>query len=76
MTASPTLRVLAVDDNSSLLRFLVSAFTANACAVTPAPTAERALELIGTEDFDLVVSEYGASTWCERMELLFSFHIS
>jgi len=57
MTASPTLRVLAVDDNASLLRFLVSAFTANGCAVTAAPTAERALELIGTEDFDLVVSD-------------------
>jgi response regulator RpfG family c-di-GMP phosphodiesterase len=57
MTASSTLRVLAVDDNSSLLRFLVSAFTANSCAVTPAPTAERALELIETEDFDLVVSD-------------------
>jgi response regulator RpfG family c-di-GMP phosphodiesterase len=49
--------VLAVDDNASLLRFLVSAFTANACAVTPAPTAERALELIGAEAFDLVVSD-------------------
>src|SRR5687767_15510712 len=57
MTASSTLRVLAVDDNASLLRFLVSAFTANHCAVTPAPTAERALELIGGEDFDLVVSD-------------------
>jgi response regulator RpfG family c-di-GMP phosphodiesterase len=57
MTASSTLRVLAVDDNASLLRFLVSAFTANACAVTPAPTAERALELIGGQDFDLVVSD-------------------
>lgn len=57
MTASPTLRVLAVDDNSSLLRFLVSAFTANGCTVTAAPTAERALELIGAEDFDLVVSD-------------------
>ena len=57
MTDSPTLRVLAVDDNSSLLRFLVSAFTANGCTVTPAPTAERALELIGAESFDLVVSD-------------------
>ena len=37
MTASSALRVLAVDDNASLLRFLVSAFTANDCAVTPAP---------------------------------------
>ena len=57
MTAPSTLRVLTVDDNASLLRFLVSAFTANACAVTPAPTAERALELIAAEAFDLVVSD-------------------
>lgn len=57
MTSPSPLRVLAVDDNSSLLRFLVSAFTANGCGVTPAPTAECALELIGNEDFDLVVSD-------------------
>ncbi|HEX3176986.1 MAG TPA: HD domain-containing phosphohydrolase [Methylomirabilota bacterium] len=57
MTSSPALRVLAVDDNASLLRFLVSAFSANACAVTPAPTAEQALELIAANDFDLVVSD-------------------
>ena len=57
MTAPSTLRVLTVDDNASLLRFLVSAFTANACAVPPAPTAERALELIAAEAFDLVVSD-------------------
>ena len=51
------MKVLAVDDNASLLRFLVSAFTANGCAVTPAPTAEQALELIAREAFDLVVSD-------------------
>jgi len=57
MTASSQLRVLAVDDNASLLRFLVSAFTANGCAVTAAPTAEQALELIARDTFDLVVSD-------------------
>ena len=33
--APEVLRVLVVDDNASLLRFLVSAFSANGCAVTP-----------------------------------------
>jgi putative nucleotidyltransferase with HDIG domain len=57
MTSSSELRVLAVDDNASLLRFLISAFTANGCAVTSASTAEQALELIAGEAFDLVVSD-------------------
>src|SRR2546428_13785399 len=56
MTAVSSLRVLAVDDNSSLLRFLVSAFTASGCAVTAAPTAEEALDRIETDAFDPVVS--------------------
>src|SRR5205814_6778920 len=57
MTSASALRVLAVDDNSSLLRFLVSAFTASGCAVTAAPTAEEALDRIETDAFDLVVSD-------------------
>ena len=51
------LRVLVVDDNASLLRFLVSAFSANGCAVTPAAAAEQAVELLGGDAFDLVVSD-------------------
>jgi response regulator RpfG family c-di-GMP phosphodiesterase len=57
MASSSELRVLAVDDNASLLRFLISAFTANGCAVTSASTAEQALELIAGDVFDLVVSD-------------------
>ncbi len=57
MTSVSVLRVLAVDDNSSLLRFLVSAFTASGCAVTAAPTAEDALDRIEAESYDLVVSD-------------------
>ena len=57
MTSTSELRVLAVDDNASLLRFLISAFTANGCAVTSASTAEQALELINGDVFDLVVSD-------------------
>src|SRR2546421_9785643 len=57
MTAVTSLRVLAVDDNSSLLRFLVSAFTASGCAVTAAPTAEEALDRIDAAAFALVVSD-------------------
>lgn len=51
------LRVLIVDDNASVLRFLVSAFTSNHCGVTTASTAEEALELLGDDPFDLVVSD-------------------
>jgi response regulator RpfG family c-di-GMP phosphodiesterase len=57
MISVSVLRVLAVDDNSSLLRFLVSAFTASGCTVTAAPTAEDALDKIEAEGFDLVVSD-------------------
>jgi len=55
--APEVLRVLIVDDNASLLRFLVSAFSANGCTVTPAAAAEQALALITEQSFDLVVSD-------------------
>jgi putative nucleotidyltransferase with HDIG domain len=55
--AAEALRVLVVDDNASLLRFLVSAFSANGCAVSQAAAAEQALGLIVEEPFDLVVSD-------------------
>jgi putative nucleotidyltransferase with HDIG domain len=55
--APEVLRVLVVDDNASLLRFLVSAFSANGCAVTQAAAAEQALALITDQSFDLVVSD-------------------
>ncbi len=51
------LRVLLVDDNASVLRFLASAFSSNGCEVTPAATAEQALERLGDVPFDLVVSD-------------------
>lgn len=58
--ASPStvpLRVLAVDDNASLLRFLVSGLTSTGCAVASASTAEQALAVLEREVFDLVVSD-------------------
>jgi response regulator RpfG family c-di-GMP phosphodiesterase len=51
------LRVLLVDDNASVLRFLASAFSSNNCQVTTASTAEQALEQLGDDPFDLVVSD-------------------
>jgi response regulator RpfG family c-di-GMP phosphodiesterase len=51
------LRVLLVDDNASVLRFLASAFASNNCQVTTASTAEQALEQLGDDPFDLVVSD-------------------
>ena len=55
--APEVLRVLVVDDNASLLRFLVSAFSANGCTVTQAAAAEQALTRITEQSFDLVVSD-------------------
>ena len=49
VTAPEALRVLVVDDNASLLRFLVSAFSANGCTVSQAAAAEQALGLITAE---------------------------
>jgi response regulator RpfG family c-di-GMP phosphodiesterase len=51
------LRVLLVDDNASVLRFLASTFSSNNCQVTTASTAELALEQLGDDPFDLVVSD-------------------
>ncbi|MBI2159273.1 MAG: response regulator [Candidatus Rokubacteria bacterium] len=51
------LRVLLVDDDASVLRFLMSAFTSSRCQVTTASTAEQALGLLGDDPYDLVVSD-------------------
>src|SRR5256885_16582637 len=51
------LRVLLVDDNASVLRFLASAFSSNGCQVTTASTAEQALEQLSDDPFHLVVSD-------------------
>src|SRR5437879_12133151 len=55
--AFESLRVLLVYDNASVLRFLASAFSSNQCQVTTAGTAEQALEQLGDDPFDLVVSD-------------------
>ena len=55
--APEVLRILVVDDNASLLRFLVSAFSASGCEVTQAAAAEQALALITDQPYDLVVSD-------------------
>jgi response regulator RpfG family c-di-GMP phosphodiesterase len=54
---SERLRVLLVDDNASVLRFLASAFSSNHCQVTTASTAEQALEQLGDDPYHLVVSD-------------------
>jgi putative nucleotidyltransferase with HDIG domain len=56
-TTAEVLRVLVVDDNASLLRFLVSAFSAHGCVVKQAGAAAQALEALGEQSFDLVVSD-------------------
>ena len=56
-TPAERLRVLLVDDNASVLRFLASAFSSNGCQVTTASTAELALEQLSDDPYDLVVSD-------------------
>jgi len=56
-TTPEVLDVLVVDDNASLLRFLVSAFSASGCKVRQAAAAEQALALLDQQSFDLVVSD-------------------
>jgi response regulator RpfG family c-di-GMP phosphodiesterase len=50
-------RVLAVDDQAPILKFLGSALAGQGCVTTTASTAEQALELIGQQRFDLVISD-------------------
>jgi putative nucleotidyltransferase with HDIG domain len=52
-----SLRVLLVDDHAPVLRFLSAAFSSNGCQITAAATAEEAVELLGQNSFDLVVSD-------------------
>jgi putative nucleotidyltransferase with HDIG domain len=51
------LRTLLVDDHAPVLRFLSLVFSSDGCDVTTATRAEEALDLIGKEPFDLVVSD-------------------
>jgi response regulator RpfG family c-di-GMP phosphodiesterase len=51
------LRVLLVDDNAHVLRFLTSAFELSSCTVATASTAEQAIDVLTGTEFDLVVSD-------------------
>ena len=59
-TAGPAvdrLRVLVVDDNAAIVRFLAAAFGSQDCVVSQAGAAEQALELLRGQPFDLIVSD-------------------
>ncbi len=51
------LRVLLVDDNPPTLDFLTELFSAHGSLVSPAATAEQALDLLSDHEFDLVVAD-------------------
>lgn len=53
----PPLRVLVVDDNSAIVRFLVAGCSAAGCETASASTAEEALDLIEGAVFDLVIAD-------------------
>ena len=51
------LRVLLVDDNSSIRRLLGDLCRASGCVTATASTAEQAVELLGHDEFDVVFSD-------------------
>jgi putative nucleotidyltransferase with HDIG domain len=50
-------RVLVVDDQAPILRFITAALNGHACATTTASTAEEALVVVARYQFDLVISD-------------------
>ncbi|MGH7307477.1 MAG: HD domain-containing phosphohydrolase [Candidatus Rokuibacteriota bacterium] len=50
-------RVLVVDDQAPILRFITSALNGHDCATSTASTAEEALVLVARFQFDLVISD-------------------
>jgi putative nucleotidyltransferase with HDIG domain len=50
-------RVLVVDDQVPILKFLISALAGHGCVTEAATTAEQAMELIAQQSFDLVISD-------------------
>jgi EAL domain-containing protein (putative c-di-GMP-specific phosphodiesterase class I)/DNA-binding NarL/FixJ family response regulator len=50
-------RVLVVDDEPALLRGYKTALTRQGCVVDVAPSARRALELLASSTFDVIVSD-------------------
>ena len=50
-------RVLVVDDQAPILRFITSALGGQGCATSTASTAEEALVLVARYQFDLVISD-------------------
>jgi two-component system KDP operon response regulator KdpE len=53
--AHPVARILVVDDEPQVLRFLRAGLTADGFEVTTAATGEQALDLLATSHFDLLV---------------------
>ena len=51
------LRVLLVDAHTLVLRFMVFAFTSNGCVIHSAQTADDALQLLSSQQLDLVVAD-------------------
>jgi response regulator RpfG family c-di-GMP phosphodiesterase len=54
---SDELRVLVVDDQAAIVRFLEVALSNQGCAMTPAASAEEALRLLSQQPYDLVISD-------------------
>ncbi|HXG16144.1 MAG TPA: response regulator, partial [Calidithermus sp.] len=51
------LRVLVVDDQAAIVRFLEVALSKEGCAMSSAGSAEEALRLLAQQPYDLVISD-------------------
>ncbi len=54
---SDVLRILLVDDDAAVLRFLAAACAVSDCTTATASTVEQALRLLGDHQFDLILSD-------------------
>lgn len=57
MSGAGELRVLVVDDQAAIVRFLEVALTNQGCTMMPAASAEEALRLLSQQTYDLVISD-------------------
>lgn len=70
MRTTPSLRILAVDDEPMLAGLMSRVLTSEGHAVVTATTPEAALEHLEAECFDLLITDLGLGTGMNGWELI------
>ncbi len=70
MSETPSLRILAVDDEPMLADLMGRVLTAEGHTVVTATTPEAALEHLAAEEFDLLITDLGLGTGMDGWELI------